>query len=293
MKRSRIILIVVAVLLLFTGFNSVYTVSETQQALVLQFGEVTQQVREPGLKFKIPFIQDVRIIDKRILDLDVPAEEVIASDQKRLVVDAFARFKIIDPLRFYVTVNNEETARARLRSLVNASLRRVLGSVEFSAVLSEQRADLMLQIRDAVNSEGQTFGINVVDVRIRRADLPQENSQAIYKRMQTEREQEAREFRARGAEEGQRIRANAERQRTVLLSEARKQSEILRGEGDAQATKIYADAYDKDPEFFEFYRSMEAYKNALGKGDTRLILSPDSDFLKFFEPHATESTTRR
>jgi len=284
MKPGGIALIVVLVVAGITAFNSFFVVSEAEQALVVQFGNVKEQVREPGLKLKIPFVQEVHILDKRILDLDVPAEEVIASDQKRLVVDAFARFKIIEPKQFYITVFNEEVARQRLQSLINANLRRVLGNVEFSAVLSEQRAVLMQRIRDLVNTEAQGFGINVVDVRIRRADLPEENSQAIYQRMETERKQEAQQYRAQGAEEAQRIRANADRQRTVLLSEARRQAQILRGEGDAQATKIYADAYGLDPQFFEFYRSMEAYRQALGKQDTTMVLSPKSEFLKFLAP---------
>ena len=284
MKRGGIALVVILVVAGIVLFNSVYTVSEAQQALVIQFGDVKQQVREPGLKFKTPFVQEVRILDKRILDLDVPAEEVIASDQKRLVVDAFARFKIIEPKQFYITVNNENVARQRLQSLINANLRRVLGNVAFSAVLSEQRAVLMQRIRDSVNAEAKGFGINVVDVRIRRADLPEENSQAIYQRMQTERKQEAQQYRAQGAEEAQRIKANADRQRTVLLSEANKQSQILRGEGDAEATRIYAEAYGRDPEFFDFYRSMEAYKKSLGQKDTTMVLSPDSDFLKYLTP---------
>lgn len=281
MKISGIVLIVIAVAAGFAGINSVFTVTEAEQALVVQFGEVRQSIREPGLKVKIPFVQDVVTIDKRILDLDVPAEEVIAADQKRLVVDAFARFKIVDPKQFYISVNNEQTARARLESLINSNLRRVLGSEEFSTVLSQQRANLMLRIRDLVNAEAQSLGINVVDVRIRRADLPEENSQAIYRRMQTEREREAREFRAQGAEEAQRIRAEAERRRTVLLAQARREAEILRGQGDAEAVRIYAEAFNKDPEFFEFYRSLEAYKKSLGSEDTTVVLSPKSEFLKF------------
>jgi membrane protease subunit HflC len=284
MKAGGIALIVILAVAGIIAFNTFYTVSESQQALVVQFGDVREQVREPGLKVKIPFIQEVHILDKRILDLDIPTEEVIASDQKRLVVDAFARFKINEPKLFYITVNNEELASQRLRSLINANLRQVLGNVQFSAVLSEQRAVLMQRIRDAVNGEAQGFGINVVDVRIRRADLPEENSQAIFTRMETERKQEAQQYRAQGAEEAQRIRANAERERTVRLSEARKQSEILRGEGDALATKVYADAYGQDPDFFEFYRSMEAYRKALGKENTTMILSPKSEFLKYLSP---------
>ncbi|NQV22315.1 MAG: protease modulator HflC [Rhodospirillales bacterium] len=282
MSKGLTALAIVAVILGIVGFSSVYTVHQVQQVLVLQFGEPVRVVREPGLKFKIPFIQDVTYIDNRILDLDAPPAEVIASDQKRLVVDAFARFKIVDPLLFYQTVGNEGVARSRMGSLINSNLRQVLGSEAFSTVLSGERDALMRRISDSVNAEAKDFGIVIVDVKIKRADLPQANSQAIYRRMQTERLREASEFRAQGAETAQRIRSRADREKTVLIADAQKQSEILRGEGDGKAVKIFADAFGKDSEFFAFYRSMQAYGLALGNDDTTLVLSPDSEFFRFF-----------
>ncbi len=282
MSKSLTALAIAAVIIGIAGFNSLYTVHQVQQVLLLQFGEPVGVVREPGLKFKIPFVQDVTYIDKRILDLDAPPEEVIASDQKRLVVDAFARFKITDPLKFYQTVGNEAVARSRMGSLINSNLRQVLGSEAFSTVLSGKRDALMKRIRDLVNEEAKDFGIFIVDVKIKRADLPQANSQAIYRRMQTERLREAAEFRAQGAETAQRIRSRADREKTVLIAEAQKQSEILRGEGDGKAVKIFADAFGKDKDFFAFYRSMQAYGKALGTDDTTMVLSPDSEFFRFF-----------
>ncbi len=282
MSKSLTVLAIAAVIIGIAGFNSLYTVHQVQQVLLLQFGEPVGVVREPGLKFKIPFVQNVKYIDKRILDLDAPPEEVIASDQKRLVVDAFARFKIVDPLKFYQTVGNEAVARSRMGSLINSNLRQVLGSEAFSTVLSGKRDALMKRIRDLVNEEAEDFGIIIVDVKIKRADLPQANSQAIYRRMQTERLREAAEFRAQGAETAQRIRSRADREKTVLIAEAQKQSEILRGEGDGKAVKIFADAFGKDKDFFAFYRSMQAYGKALGTDDTTMVLSPDSEFFRFF-----------
>ncbi len=282
MSKSLTALAIAAVIIGIVGFNSLYTVHQVQQVLLLQFGEPVGVVREPGLKFKIPFVQNVKYIDKRILDLDAPPEEVIASDQKRLVVDAFARFKITDPLKFYQTVGNEAVARSRMGSLINSNLRQVLGSEAFSTVLSGKRDALMKRIRDLVNEEAKDFGIFIVDVKIKRADLPQANSQAIYRRMQTERLREAAEFRAQGAETAQRIRSRADREKTVLIAEAQKQSEILRGEGDGKAVKIFADAFGKDKDFFAFYRSMQAYGKALGTDDTTMVLSPDSEFFRFF-----------
>ncbi len=282
MSKSLTVLAIAAVIIGIAGFNSLYTVHQVQQVLLLQFGEPVGVVREPGLKFKIPFVQNVKYIDKRILDLDAPPEEVIASDQKRLVVDAFARFKITDPLKFYQTVGNEAVARSRMGSLINSNLRQVLGSEAFSTVLSGKRDALMKRIRDLVNEEAKDFGIFIVDVKIKRADLPQANSQAIYRRMQTERLREAAEFRAQGAETAQRIRSRADREKTVLIAEAQKQSEILRGEGDGKAVKIFADAFGKDKDFFAFYRSMQAYGKALGTDDTTMVLSPDSEFFRFF-----------
>lgn len=268
---------------LFLGISSVFTVTEVEQALVLQLGEHKKTVREPGLYFKIPFVQNVIFLDKRILNLDVPSQEIIASDQKRLVVDAIARFKIIDPLLTYQTRGNEANAAQALATLLSSNLREVLGREEFITLLSGERANLMTRIRDGVNLGAATFGIEIVDVRIRRADLPEANSQAIYTRMNTEREREARETRAEGGEQALRIRAEAERERTILLAVAERDSQILRGEGDSEAVRIFAESFGRDIEFFEFYRTMQAYRKALNNDDTTLVLSPNSEFFKFLD----------
>jgi len=266
---------------LFLISASAFTVAPTQLALVLQFGEAKGVITEPGLNFKVPMVQNVVFIDKRVLDVDTAAEEVIAADQKRLVVDAFARYRITDPLKYFQTVGNEAVARSRLQTFLNSSLRRVLGAQSFAAVLSGERAKLMLQIRELVNQEAKVLGIDVIDVRIRRADLPEANSQAVYRRMQTEREREAREARAQGAEAGQRIRSRADREVTVLLAEAKRDADILRGTGEAERSKISAEAYNRDPGFYSFYRSMVAYERAIKSTDT-LILAPDSEFFRYF-----------
>ena len=281
MKISKFILPV----LVFAGFVaylSLFTVKEINQAIVLQFGDPKKVIAEPGLQVKIPFIQNVVFIDRRILSLDPAPEEVIASDQKRLIVDAYARFKIVDPLKFYISVGDERVARSRLATIINSRLRSVLGTQSLATLLSEDRAKQMAIIQEGVNVEAKKFGITIIDVRIKRADLPQANSEAIYKRMQTEREREAKEFRARGAEMAVTITSTADKEVTVLLANAKKQSEIMKGEGDGQRNKIFANAFGKDPEFFSFYRAMQAYEKALIGGETSLILSPDSDFFKFF-----------
>jgi len=263
-------------------FQAAFIVKEIDQAIVLQFGNPKKIITDAGLKFKLPFIQNVVFIDKRILNLDNAPEEVIAADQKRLIVDAFARFQIVDPLKFYISVGNERVARSRLSTIINSRIRGVLGTQELSTLLSKERAKQMAIIQNDVNEEAKSFGIKIVDVRIKRADLPQANSEAIYKRMQTERQREAKEFRAEGAEIAAKITSTADKDVTVLLANANKQSQIFKGEGDGQRNKIFADAYGKDPEFFGFYRAMQAYETALIGGDTSLILSPDSDFFKFF-----------
>ena len=281
MKISKFLLPV----LVFAGlviYLSLFTVKEINQAIVLQFGDPKKVIAEPGLQVKIPFIQNVVFIDRRILSLDPQPEEVIASDQKRLIVDAYARFKIVDPLKFYISVGDERVARSRLATIINSRLRSVLGTQSLATLLSEDRSKQMAIIQDDVNTEAEKFGITIIDVRIKRADLPQANSEAIYKRMQTEREREAKEFRARGAEMAVTITSTADKEVTVLLANAKKQSEIMKGEGDGQRNKIFATAFGKDPEFFSFYRAMQAYEKALIGGDTSLILSPDSDFFKFF-----------
>ena len=265
------------------AYSMLFTVHQTQQALVLQFGDPRRMIQEPGLNWKLPFVQNVTFFEKRILDYDIPEAEVIASDQKRLVVDAYARYRITDPLKFRQTVVTMAAVDARLSTLLNAGLRQVLGKESFFTVLSGQRTAMMASIRARVNREAAQFGIEVVDVRIRRVDLPEANSQAIYRRMQTEREREAREARAQGAEIAQRIRSLADREKTVLLAEAKRDAEIIRGNGDAERNRIYAEAFGKDPEFFAFYRSMRAYEQALTSDDTTMVLSPKSEFFRFFE----------
>ena len=264
------------------AFFSIFVVKEINQAIVLQFGDPKKIITTPGLQVKIPFVQNVVYLDRRILSLDPPPEEVIASDQKRLIVDAFARFKIVDPLKFYISVGNERVARSRLATIINSRLRSVLGKQSLATLLSEDRTKQMALIQEGVNNEAGKFGIEIIDVRIKRADLPQANSEAIFRRMQTEREREAKEFRARGAEMAVTITSTADKEVTVILANAEKQSEIMKGEGDGMRNKIFADAFGQDPEFFKFYRAMQAYEKALIGGETSLILSPDSEFFKYF-----------
>ena len=281
MKVSKFFIPFIVVLGI-TAFQSIFIVQEINQAIVLQFGDPKKIVTKSGLNFKLPFIQNVAYLDKRVLNLDNPPEEVIAADQKRLIVDAIARFKIIDPLKFYISVGNERVARQRLATIINSRIRGVLGKQELATLLSKDRAKQMSIIQNDVNTEAKNFGIEIVDVRIKRADLPQANSEAIYARMQTERQREAKEFRAQGAEIATRIKSTADKEVTVILANAKKKSEIMKGEGDGQRNKIFADAFGKDPQFFSFYRAMQSYEKALIGGDTSLILSPDSDFFKFF-----------
>ena len=281
MKKGKF-LIPILILIAATAYFSIFIVKEINQAIVLQFGDPKRILMKPGLNFKVPFIQNVVFLDKRILNLDAPPAEVIASDQKRLIVDAFARFKIVDPLKFYISVGNERVARSRLSTIINSRIRSVLGTQRLQTLLSEERTKQMALIQDGVNNEAAKFGIEIVDVRIKRADLPPANSDAIYRRMQTEREREAKEFRAKGAEMAITITSTADKEVTVILADAEKQSQILKGEGDGQRNKIFADAFGQDPEFFAFYRAMQAYETALIGGETSLILSPDSEFFKFF-----------
>ena len=276
------ILIPILVVLGVVAYGSLFVVQEINQAIVLQFGDPKKIITKPGLNFKIPFIQNVVYLDRRVLNLDNPPEEVIAADQKRLIVDAFARFKIVDPLKFYISVGNERVARSRLATIINSRIRSVLGTQELATLLSTDRAVHMGTIQDDVNTEAQNFGITIVDVRIKRADLPPANSEAIYARMQTERQREAKEFRAQGAEMAAKITSTADKEVTVILANANKQSEIMKGEGDGKRNRIFAEAFGRDPQFFSFYRAMQSYEKALIGGDTSLILSPDSDFFKFF-----------
>ncbi|MEL6961293.1 MAG: protease modulator HflC [Pseudomonadota bacterium] len=288
MSRFLLPIAVIAGLSVLAIFGSVYTVYETQQALVLQFGRFIRTVTDPGLHFKLPFLQNVVYIDRRVLDFDAPAEEVILGDQKRLVVDAFARYRIVDAQRFYQAVRDEDGLRRRIDTVLDASMRKVLGETPLFTVLSADRASLMDRIEADANSRVKSFGVDVVDVRIKRADLPPENSEAIYRRMQTEREREAKELRAQGYELGQRIRASADRERRVIIAEAQKNAQIVRGQGDGEATRIFAESFGQDIDFFSFYRSMQAYRDSLADENTSFVLSPDSEFFRYFGSSAPD-----
>lgn len=278
---TGIVALIVLFAVLIVGYLSVFTVQQTEQTIVLRFGEPVDVVTDPGLHFKAPW-NSVINVDKRILDLENPSQEVIASDQKRLVVDAFARYRIKDALRFYTSVGSIQAANLQLTTLLNAALRRVLGEVAFITVVRDEREKLMSRIREQLDKEADGYGIQVVDVRIRRADLPEQNSQAVYQRMQTERQREAAEFRAQGAQKGQEIRSKADRESTVIVAEANSTAEQTRGAGDAERNRLFAEAYGKDQDFFTFYRSMAAYENSLKSGDTRFLLRPDSEFFRYF-----------
>jgi len=284
MGSMRIIGLILLGIVGFGLYGALFTVNQTQQALVLQFGEPKRTIQEPGLAFKMPFIQDVVYYEKRVLSL-IPqdAEEVILSDQKRLQVDAYARYKIQDPLLFYQTVRNELGARGRLEAIIDSSVRRALGRETLGSILTGQRNDITRSIGDEVNASVASLGIEIIDVRLRRADYPEATSQNIFNRMKSEREREAKEFRATGEEEAQKIRADAEKTRTVILSEAQRTAQETRGTGDAEAIRIYAESFGQDKEFFSFYRSMEAYRKSMGKEGTSMVLSPSSSFFRFFK----------
>lgn len=263
-------------------WNSAYIVYQPEQAIVLQFGEPVRWVKEPGLKFKIPLIQNVVFYDTRLLNLDPPAQEVVLNDKKRLDVDSFTRYQIVDPLKFYQTVKTETQARSKLEEIVNSSLRKVLGRVTLTELLSQQRTQIMADISKTVKKDAEAIGVSVADVRIRRADLPMEVMQAINERMKTERQRDAKEFRAKGQQKAQNIRATADKEAAIIVAEAEKQSQILRGEGDRESVAIWDKTVGQDVEFYEFYRSLEAYRKSLGDSETSLVLSPDSQFFKYF-----------
>jgi membrane protease subunit HflC len=275
-------LAVIAVILLIVGYSSLFQVYQTRQALVVRLGNPLRVVTEPGLHVKMPLLDTVIYVDKRILDLENSSQEVIAADQKQLIVDAFARYRVVDALRFYQTVSTVDGANSRLAPFLNSALRAALGEATLTQVVREQREQLMARVREQLDREAQQFGVEVVDVRIRRADLPEQNSNAVYKRMQTEREREAQEFRSQGTQKAQEIRARADRDATVIVAEATNKAEQTRGEGDAERNRIFADAFNKDPDFFAFYRSMQAYDAGLQQGDTRFLVRPDSDFFRYF-----------
>jgi membrane protease subunit HflC len=263
-------------------WSSLFTVYQTQQALVVRLGNPVRVVSDPGLHLKAPFIDAVIKIDRRILDLEAPPQEVIASDQKRLVVDAFARYRIQNPLQFYQTLGSQQAANSQLSILLNSGLRRVLGEANFLQVVRDERAELMSRILKLMDQEARAYGVQVVDVRIRRADLPEQNSQAVYQRMQTERARQAAEFRAQGKQRGQEIRSKADREVTILVADAQSQGEQIRGDGDSKRNQIFAEAFGRDPDFFSFYRSMQAYETGMKHSDTRFLLKPDSSFFRFF-----------
>lgn len=267
-------------------YASAFIVHQNEQALVLEFGKPKRVVQQPGLHWKLPLVETVDIFDKRILDLDTSTQEVTASDQKRLQVDAFARYKIVDPLKFYQTLRFEGAVRSRLGPIVESAMRRALGAATFQDVVRDRREQLMKQIAANVNEEGRDFGLEVVDVRIKRADLPEQNLKSVFERMRAERQREAAEFRAQGTGEANRIKATADREVTVIKAEATRKGEELRGSGEAERNRIFAEAFGRDPDFFAFYRSMQAYEQGLKPGDTRLVISPDSDFFKYFSDPA-------
>jgi membrane protease subunit HflC len=282
MRSGLLSLLAVLLVILVVGGSSLFTVSQTEQALVLRFGEPKQLIREPGLHYKEPFVESVVYLDNRILDLEGAQEEVLASDSQRILVDTFVRYHIADPLKFYQTVGTIQRANNQLGSVLNSAVRRVLGDATFPQIIKDDRANLMVKIRDQVNAEATRLGAAVNDVRIRRADLPREISEKVFSRMQSERAREAAQFRAQGSEQAQTITAKADRDVVVIKADAQRQADQTRGEGDAARNKIFAEAYGKDPGFFAFYRTMQAYTAALKAGDTRLVLSPTSEFFRFF-----------
>ena len=273
------VVVVAAVIVLL---SSAYIVYQPEQAIVLQFGEPVRVVKEAGLKFKVPFVQNVVFYDSRLLNLDPPAQEVVLNDKKRLDVDSFTRYKIIDPLKFYKTVRTENQARGKLAEIVNSSLRKVLGRVTLTELLSEKRTKIMADISATVKKDAEAIGVSVADVRIRRADLPIEVMQAINDRMKTERQRDAKEFRAKGQQQAQNIRATADKEATIIVAEAEKNAQITRGEGDMQAVRLWNKTVGQDVEFYDFYRSLDAYRKSLSDDETSLVLSPDSEFFKFF-----------
>ena len=280
-RYTTLIIGILVVALGILALTTLFTMHQTQQGIVLRLGNPVRTITDPGLKMKIPFIETIAFYEKRVLNLDPPVERIILSDQKPLLVDSYARYQITDPLKFFQTVRTERELRVRLGTIVNASIRNVLGNHNLASVLSEERAEIMRQIQERVNIQAKRFGISIVDVRLRRADLPQQASESVYDRMRSERVREAKEFRAQGFEIAQRIKAGADREATVIRAEAEREAEILRGEGEGARTRILNDAFGQDTDFFGFYRSMQAYERALSKG-TYMVLSPDSEFFSYF-----------
>jgi len=284
MNEGKILTFAISALVAFVLVtSSIFTVQENQQVLVMRFGNPKDQIAEPGLHFKLSILDQTRVFEKRILNVDPPAEEVLLADQKRLLVDSFARYKIVDILKFFQTLNTETGAQTRLYTIINSAVRSAMGKSTLQDILSKKRDTLMEDIQETVNVEAKRFGIEVVDVRIVRADLPEQVTQATFDRMRSEREREAQEARAEGEQLSLEIKSKADKERTILLAEAQRDAQTLRGEGDKAAIEIYGKAFNQDPKFYAFYRSLEAYRKSLMNGDTTLLLSPDSDFLKYFK----------
>ncbi len=280
MNNKIIFPILALIVVIVFAFNMLFVVEQTEQAVVFQFGQPVRTIKEPGLNVKMPFIQNVLHFDNRIQEINTEDKEVIAYDQKRLIINAFVKYKIVNPVLYYTTVRDVNGFNNKFSTILDSSLRQVIGEVPLNSLLSEKRSDVMEKIQDVVAEKAKQFGVEVIDVRITRSDLPEANSVAIYKRMQTDREREAKEIRAEGDETAQKIRANADKEKTFLIADAKKKAEAIMGEGEAEANKIYSKAYAKDPAFFEFYRTMNAYKNSLSNNNTKIILSPNNQFLK-------------
>lgn len=282
-KNKLLVLGIVVVVVGLVAANSLFTVNQTKQAIVLQFGDAKRVIKKPGLAFKIPLIQNVLFYDNRVLDLDPPSFDVLLTDKKRITVDAYARYRITDPLAFFQRVGTEAVLRDRFGKIINSSLRRVIATVSLRDLLSAKRNDIMATIQAVVSQSAASFGIEIVDIRIGRTELPLQTRQSVFDRMRTEREREARELRAEGGEAARKIRAKADLEKTVLLAEANRRAQIMRGEGEGGRNRILGEAYGKDPAFFEFYKSLAEYRKSLMDGNTTLILSPDSEFFRFFE----------
>lgn len=282
MRPKHIALLVVVLGGLLLAANAMFTVHQTKYAIVLQFGEAKRVVKEPGLAFKIPFVQNVEFYDNRTLDLDPPPFQVLLTDKKWIVIDAYARYRILDPLQFFRRVKSEIVLRDRFGQIINSSLRRVIATVPLPDVLSDKRDDIMTQIQRAVTGQAESFGIKVVDLRIGRTEYPDQTRESVFDRMRTERQREARELRAQGNEEAQKIRARADLERTILIANAERTAQILRGEGEGGRNRVLGEAFGKDPAFFDFYKSLAEYQKNLVDSDTTMVLSPDSEFFRFF-----------
>lgn len=274
--------LVLLAVVLVAAMSSLYVVTQSEQALVLRLGAHRATVKDPGLHIKLPLIEDVVRYDQRLLSLEPPAEEIILGDQKRIVVDTYTRYRISDPLKFYQTLRTEANARNQLTQVVSSALRQQMGQIMLPSLLSDERTRIMAAVLAEVSERATPYGVAIADVRIRRADLPEETSQSIYDRMKSERERQAKELRAQGYEWGQQIRARADRERTVILAEATRAANVLRAQGDAESSRIYNEAYGRDPKFYDFYRSLEAYRTTLTDGNTTMVLSPDSEFFRHF-----------